>query len=47
MIKFEQEQANYEEELHRVDMLPKNRLELIQTLEDELNLTNCCLSAYI
>ena len=45
--RFEREQAVYEEELQHVEALPKNRQDLIQTLEDELGLTTCCLSAYI
>jgi len=44
---FEHDQAVYEEQLSHVACLPRNRMELFQTLEDELNLTACSLSAYI
>ena len=27
--------------------MPKNRIQLLQVLEDELNLTSCCLCSYI
>jgi len=42
-----EEAGRFEEELARFKSLPRNRVELLEVLEGELDLTSSCLSSYI